>query len=135
MFPLDTRILLLDDTELARQLLRHHLTTMGFTDLSDAPDVATALRMMNDAFGKKKPFGLIMSDYMMPDVTGMEFLNQVRSDDRFKSVPFIMITAENDAQEMIKAARAGVSEYLVKPVEPGSLKAKLESAFKKHSGR
>ena len=73
----------------------------------------------------KEKFDLIISDWNMPKMTGMDLLRKVRADDRFKTVPFVMVTAEGKRENVIAAVQAGVSNYIVKPFNAATLKEKL----------
>ena len=102
---------------------------LNFSDFVEAEDGQKAWEVLND----NPDVGLIISDWNMPNCTGLEFLKRVRADSRFKELPFLMVTAENEASQVKEAITAGVSNYLVKPFDPPSLQAKLEMCYKKHA--
>jgi len=84
---------------------------------------------------KKEEVGLIVSDWNMPEMTGLELLNAVRSDGKLKGIPFIMVTAEGQKENIVEAIKAGVSNYIVKPFAPDTLKEKLEAVLGESKGR
>ena len=93
----------------------------------------------NEAFGKlvhysktPQPFTLILSDLNMPGPNGLDFLKQVRETDKFKELPFILVTTESEKQAVIQAAMSGVSGYVVKPFNIETLTKRLQEAWKKH---
>ncbi|MFA6236046.1 MAG: response regulator [Bacteriovorax sp.] len=130
MFDPKTRILVVDDMMTMRKLITKILKDIGFTDISDASDGNLAWDAVNSA---EIPFGLIISDWNMPNCTGLEFLKRVRADERFIKTPFLLVTAEAEQHQVAEAVKAGVSQYLVKPFSHDSLKAKLEMVHKKVS--
>ena len=110
-----------------RQIVRKALSELGFFNISEAAGGVDAVRKIESG----ERFGLIISDWNMPNMTGLQFLNYVRSSERFKSVPFLMVTAEAHRENIIEAAKAGVSQYIVKPFTPVTLEEKLGEMFGK----
>ncbi len=92
----------------------------------EADDGSTALAVL-----KKDQVGLIISDWNMPKVSGLDLLKTVRSDESMKDMPFLMVTAEAQKDSVVQAVQAGVSNYIVKPFTPEAIKEKLEQIFKK----
>lgn len=131
MFDLKTRILIVDDMMTMRKLVAKACKDIGFTDITDAADGALAWTAVCEA---KPPIGLIISDWNMPNSTGLDLLKRVRSDSRFSQTPFIMVTAEAEAHQITEALKSGVSNYIVKPFTPATLKEKLELVHKKLGG-
>jgi two-component system chemotaxis response regulator CheY len=120
----ETPILIVDDALTARVTLRNQLEKAGFKSVVDAASVAAAWSIL------ERPdcqIGLILSDHNMPEETGLSFLIRVRSDARFKNLPFVMITAEGEHSSMLAAIKAGVSQYLVKPVQTDLLLRKISA--------
>jgi two-component system chemotaxis response regulator CheY len=101
------------------------LNDIGFKDVSLADDGATALPML-----KNGNFGLLITDWNMPQMEGIDLVKAVRADPRIKSTPILMVTAEAKREQIIQAAQAGVNDYIVKPFTPDTLKAKIEKIFK-----
>ncbi len=119
------RILVVDDFAAMRQLVKKSLQQLGFENVSEAAGAVDAVKKMES--GEK--FDFIISDWNMPKMTGLELLTYVRSGDGMKKVPFLMITAEAQKENIIQAAKAGVSQYIVKPFTAESLQQKLETIF------
>ena len=123
--PLDTKVLVVDDFESMRRIVKQVLNDIGFKDVSLADDGATALPML-----KNGNFGLLITDWNMPQMEGIDLVKAVRADPRIKSTPILMVTAEAKREQIIQAAQAGVNDYIVKPFTPDTLKAKIEKIFK-----
>ncbi len=123
---LDTsiKVLVVDDFATMRRIVKGVLKQLGFKDIIEADDGTTALNEL-----KKEDVGLIVSDWNMPKMTGLELLKKVREDEKLKSIPFIMVTAEGQKENVIEAVKAGVSNYIVKPFTPETLSEKLEKVF------
>lgn len=133
MFPKETFFLVVDDSINIRQIICENLRRLGFSKMETAGDA-------NEAFGKlvqfskgPTPFTLILSDLNMPGPSGIDFLKQIRETDKFKELPFILITTESEKQAVIQAAMAGVSAYIVKPFNIEILTKRLQEAWKKHN--
>ena len=128
MFAANTKVLVVDDMSTMRKIVSKSVQTLGMTDIADAVDGV-------DAWGKieaaNPPFQLIISDWNMPNMTGIELLKKVRTDARFSKTPFILVTAESEASQVKEAVVAGVTNYLVKPFTPDMFKQKLEAAHAK----
>ena len=127
MFSPDTHVLIVDDTKTIRSLLREMLRNIGFARITEAPDGARALQMMKENSGTPDEFGFIISDWNMPNMTGIELLEVRNSDDRFKDVPFLMVTIESEREYVLKAVSMGVSDFVVKPFSESTLKSKIQS--------
>jgi len=123
---LDTsiKVLVVDDFATMRRIVKGVLKQLGFKDIIEADDGTTALDEL-----KKENIGLIVSDWNMPKMTGLELLKKVRQDEQLKEIPFIMVTAEGQKENVIEAVKAGVSNYIVKPFTPETLSEKLEKVF------
>lgn len=117
-------ILVVDDYKTMVRIIRNLLKQIGFENVDEASDGAEAFEMM-----KKRKYGLVISDWNMEPVTGYELLQNVRADDKVKSTPFIMITAESKTENVIAAKKAGVNNYIVKPFNAGTLKAKMAAVI------
>jgi two-component system chemotaxis response regulator CheY len=131
VFDPSTRVLVVDDMMTMRKLVSKACTEIGFTDISQANNGATAWEAITNA---KPPFGLIISDWNMPDSTGLDLVKRIRSDSRFSKLPFLMVTAETEQAQVAEALKAGVDNYVVKPFDKGTLTKKLEDIHKKYGG-
>jgi len=130
MFDPKTRVLIVDDMMTMRKLVGKILKEIGFTDITEAADGIQAWEAVNSA---PTPFGLIISDWNMPNCTGIDFLKRLRSDQRFKKTPFVLVTAESEQHQVAEALKSGVDQYVVKPFNKDGLVLKLESVHKKYS--
>lgn len=128
MFDPKTKVLVVDDMLTMRKIVTKILRELGFTDISEAADGIEAWEKTKDG-----GFGLIISDWNMPNCTGLDFLKRVRADQRLSKTPFILVTAEAEQHQVAEAIKSGVDQYVVKPFSKESLKVKLESAYKKCS--
>lgn len=128
MFAPETRILIVDDMGAMRKMVAIMCKELGFKDLSDAADGNLAWDVLQKA---SPPIELIISDWNMPNCTGLELLQRVRADQRFSILPFLMVTAEAQGPQVTAAIMAGVDSYIVKPFALVSLQTKLEAIHKK----
>ncbi len=117
-------ILVVDDYNTMRRIIRNLLKQLGFDHVDEAAHGGEAFTKM-----KEKTFGLVISDWNMEPVTGLELLKQVRADEQLKNTPFIMVTAESKPENVIAAKQAGVSNYIVKPFNAETLKTKMSSVI------
>ncbi len=117
-------VLVVDDYKTMIRIIRNLLKQLGFTNVDDAADGTEALAKM-----RGRPYGLVISDWNMEPMTGYELLKEVRSDDKLKPTPFIMITAESKTENVIAAKKAGVNNYIVKPFNAATLKTKITAVL------
>jgi two-component system chemotaxis response regulator CheY len=115
-------VLVVDDYATMRRIVRNLLTQIGFSDIDEAPDGAVALRKL-----RERPFQLVISDWNMEPMTGLQLLKEVRADNQLGKLPFIMVTAESKTENVVAAKEAGVNNYIVKPFNAETLKKKIES--------
>lgn len=131
MFPSHTKFLVIDDFATMRKIIRKILTELGYTHVEEADDGATALPLIQAAHESGQPFQFIISDWNMPKMLGIDLLRSCKADPRFTKVPFMLVTAESEQKQILEAAKAGVSDYIVKPFNAATLKAKLEKVYQK----
>jgi two-component system chemotaxis response regulator CheY len=115
------RVLIADDSTVMRKIIKNSLNQLGFADYVEAEDGHAALREVGE-----DPVDLIISDWNMPKMTGLEFLKFVRGHGNLKDIPFLMITSEGDYSKIIEAVKVGVSQYIVKPFKPEQLQEKVK---------
>ena len=113
-------ILIVDDYKTMLRIIRNLLKQIGFDNVEEATDGTEALQKL-----REKKFDLVISDWNMEPMTGIELLREVRSDDNLAKIPFIMVTAESKTENVVIAKDAGVSNYIVKPFNAAKLKSKL----------
>jgi len=124
------KILIVDDMSTMRKIVKNMLQKMGFSEFQEAPDGQPAWELVKEAETSGKQFGLIVSDWNMPGMTGLDFLKNLRADDRFKTIPFIMVTAEGEQANVIEAVKAGVNNFVVKPFSQQIFEEKIKKVFK-----
>ena len=120
------KILIVDDFSTMRRIIKNLLRDLGFTNTSEADDGLTALPMLQSG-----AFDFLVTDWNMPGMSGIDLLRQVRQDERLKSLPVLMGTAEAKREQIIEAAQAGVNGYVVKPFTAQALKEKIEKIFER----
>ena len=118
------KILVVDDYKTMVRIVRGLLNQLGFMNVDEAPDGPTALSMIG-----ANGYGLVLSDWNMQPVTGLELLKQVRAEERTKKTPFVMVTAEAKVENVIAARQAGVNNYVIKPFTLAVLKQKLTTVL------
>jgi two-component system, chemotaxis family, chemotaxis protein CheY len=129
MFPNDTRIMIVDDVQAVRELLRILLSALGFTQFIEAEDGEIAFAALTSSVEVGQPVQLIIADWNMPNLNGIDLLKKVRATPEFKTVPFFMITAEGEFKHVLTAVQLGVSDYIVKPVTKQILETKLQGVW------
>ena len=121
---MNMNILIVDDYKTMLRIIRNLLKQLGFNNVDEATDGSMALQKLRD-----KEYGLVISDWNMEPMTGIQLLREVRADAKLKALPFIMITAESKTENVIAAKEAGVNNYIVKPFNAATLKTKLASVI------
>ena len=119
-------ILVVDDFSTMRRIVKTCLKQLGFENITEAEDGKIALTKLETL-----PFKLIISDWNMPNMMGIDLLKAVRASEHLKAIPFLMVTAEAQKENILEAAKAGVSNYIIKPFTADSLQQKLEMVFAK----
>lgn len=120
------RVLVVDDFSTMRRIIKNILRQLGFTDIVEADDGTTAWEILN-----KDRIEFVISDWNMPKMPGIELLRKVRSSEEFATLPFLMVTAEAQQENIIEAVQAKVSNYIVKPFTAETLGQKIEKIFDK----
>jgi two-component system, chemotaxis family, chemotaxis protein CheY len=128
MFPPETRILIVDDMMTMRKLMAKSLKDLGYSQFVEAPDGQKAWEILNDV---TQTVQLVVSDWNMPNCSGLDLLKRVRKDSRLAKLPFILVTAESEQSQVIEAVKAGVSGYVVKPFTTDAIKARFTDVHSK----
>src|SRR3546814_8088752 len=115
-------ILIVDDYKTMLRIVRNLLKQLGFENVDEATDGGMALQKLRD-----RPYDMVISDWNMEPMTGLQLLKEVRSDTRLKTLPFLMITAESKPENVIEAKKAGVNTYIVKPFRSEEHTPELQS--------
>ena len=116
----------MDDFSTMRRIVRNLLNELGFQDITEADDGSTALPLL-----KAGSFDFVVTDWNMPGMPGIELLKAIRADDKLRHLPVLMVTAEAQREQIIEAAKAGVSGYIIKPFTGATLKEKLDKIFER----
>ncbi|MFZ2301992.1 MAG: chemotaxis response regulator CheY [Gallionella sp.] len=120
----NTKFLIVDDFSTMRRIVRNLLKELGFNNVQEAEDGVEALAKL-----RADPFEFVVSDWNMPNMTGIELLRAIRADEKLKHLPVLMVTAEAKKENIIEAAKAGASGYVVKPFTAATLDEKLKKIF------
>ncbi len=118
------RILVVDDAPMIRRILKNLLKEMGFSNIEEAEDGMVALQKL-----RQQPFDFVITDWNMPNLTGIELVQEIRKDPNLKHLPVMMVTAEAKKENIILALKSGVNNYIVKPFTPENVKSKIEAIF------
>ena len=124
MVDANMKFLVVDDFSTMRRIVRNLLKELGFTNVQEAEDGVDALNKLRDG-----NFDFVVSDWNMPNMTGIDMLRAIRSDPELKHLPVLMVTAEAKRENIIEAAQAGASGYVVKPFTAATLDEKLKKIF------
>ena len=122
------KILVVDDFSTMRRIVRNLLVELGFSNtlIQEAEDGDNAMTML-----RAQPFDMVVTDWNMPNMTGIDLLRAIRAEPALKALPVLMVTAENNREQIISAAQAGVNGYVVKPFTAVTLKEKLDKIFER----
>ncbi|WP_456380520.1 chemotaxis response regulator CheY [Hydrogenimonas sp.] len=120
------KIMVVDDSSTMRRIIKNTLNRLGYKELLEAADGAEAWEVMQ---ANKADIGVLITDWNMPNMNGLELVKKVRGDAAFEDIPIIMVTTEGGKAEVITALKAGVNNYIVKPFTPQVLKEKLEAVL------
>jgi two-component system, chemotaxis family, chemotaxis protein CheY len=121
---MNMNVLIVDDYKTMLRIIENLLKQLGFKNVHQATDGSMALKVLHDM-----PIGLVISDWNMQPMTGLQLLKEVRADSALKAVPFIMITAESKTENVVAAKEAGVNNYIVKPFNAETLKQKISAVL------
>ena len=120
----EMRILIVDDYKTMLRIIRNLLAELGFKNVDEATDGSAALESL-----RAKKYDLVISDWNMEPMTGLELLREVRADEVLKPMPFIMVTAESKTENVVAAKKAGVNNYIVKPFNAATLRSKVAAVI------
>ena len=127
MFSTDLKVIIVDDMLTMRKIVTKSCRDLGFKNFVEAADGALAWKTLNE----NPDVGLIISDWNMPNMSGLDFLKRVRADSKFAPLPFVLLTAESELEQVKTAVAAGVDNYIVKPFTPSVLQQKLDQVYQK----
>ena len=135
MFPSETRVLIVDDLKTIRNILSEILKKIGLKKVDQCGDGKQALVQLKKASQEGDPFGLIICDWNMPELTGLELLNAKNNDNDLKNTPFLMVTIESEKDYVLKAIAMGVDDFVVKPFNEQIITKKLENVWERTQGK
>ena len=119
------KIMVVDDSSTMRRIIKNTLVKIGHKDILEAEDGAKAWELMQ----KTEDIDVLITDWNMPEMNGLELVQHVRAEDKYEDMPIIMVTTEGGKTEVITALKAGVNNYIVKPFTPQVLQEKLEAVL------
>jgi two-component system chemotaxis response regulator CheY len=123
------RILLVDDSATMRRIQRNTLEKLGYTDVTEADDGAEAVKAVSAS-----AFDLVLMDWNMPNMTGIEALKKIKADPSRKATPVIMVTSESEKTRILEAIQSGAANYIVKPFQAETLQEKIAAVMQKQPG-
>lgn len=118
------KVLTVDDFSTMRRIIRNILRQLGFSNISEAEDGAAALKLLEN-----DPVDFVISDWNMPNMTGIELLRAIRANEKLQKIPVLLVTAEALKENVVEAVKAGVNGYIVKPFTAETLKEKIDAIF------
>jgi two-component system chemotaxis response regulator CheY len=131
MFDLKTKVLIVDDMSSMRKLVAKICQEIGFTDILEVADGTLAWKAIQES----RPFiGLVISDWEMPNCSGLDLARRIRGDSRFQKTPFVLLSEETAGPKVMEAMKTGIDGYVIKPFTTATLTEKLEAAAKKRLG-
>ena len=119
------KILVVDDMSSMRRIIKNTLKQLGYPNTDEAEDGHKALEMVHNA-----PFDLVVSDWNMPNMNGLDLLKAIRQDPKLSALPVLMVTTEAEMDHILEAIRSGVNSYILKPFTPETMKEKIDKVFK-----
>ena len=129
MFAVETRFLVVDDMPTMRELVKTQLRGMGYRNIQEAADGAEAFSRIVISYQDNEAIDVIISDWNMPKLNGLDFLKQIRANDKYSKIPFLLLTSESEKDQVTEAILAGVTQYLVKPFAPKAFEEKLKAVW------
>ena len=132
MFAKKSKILIVDDMNMFRQMVRQALSALEFKNLVEANDGLSAWMALVESVKNKEPYDIVICDWNMPKMKGIDLLKKVRAEEWGKKIPFIMLTAEAEKEKIVEAVQFGVDSYIIKPFSIDSMKQKLSQTYEKH---
>lgn len=124
--PPGIKILVVDDQTMMRAITKDILNSLGYVNIAEAENGSMALEKL-----RTDKFDLVMLDWNMPVMQGIDVLKAMREDPKLKDIPVIMVTAEAEKTKVVEALKSGVTNYIVKPFKPSALREKFEQVFSK----
>lgn len=131
MFSSNVKILLVDDAKGIRNLIKGNLLELGFTNITEAGDGEEAFTILSQCQQENAPIELLLTDLRMPNMDGIQLVRKIRKLPQFARLPILMISADTDKLAIVDAIKAGISDYIIKPLDTNRLQVKLEQVWAK----
>lgn len=132
MYPVDAKILIVDDSQYSRKVLKDSLRALKFWKILEAADARQAQDLLMEDEQQKDPVHLLISDLHMPEMSGLELLRWVRTQEKYQALPVIILTTAQEKNQILEAGKLGVSHYMIKPFDTATLKDRMVSTWDKH---
>lgn len=132
MFPTNTKFLIVDDSGFTRNMVKRSLNELGYASTYEAGDVKAAQEILVHELKSGTPIQCIIADVNMPTTSGLTLVTWVRTHEVMKHMPLLLLTCNHEKDDVLEAARLGVTQYMVKPFDTATIKDRLEGAWKKH---
>lgn len=129
MFPAETRILLAEDTEITRAILKQMLGKLGYKRVTEVENGVAAWDEIERSIRSQSPYKLLIVDWNMPQMNGLDLLKKIHSFEETRNISFILLTSNTDKEQVVEAIKAGVSVYIAKPFPAAVLEKKLKEAW------
>ncbi len=131
MFPLESRFLIVEDMSSMRDFIHASLKSLGYTNIYEAPDGILGIEILKKQSRSGAPIDVILADWNMPKMMGIDLLRSIREVPEWEFTPFILITTESEKSQILQAISSGVTDYVVKPFSISILQQKLLAAYKR----
>ncbi len=135
MFSTSIRILVVDDMPTIRDLVKTQMKTLGYSQFLEAGNGEEAWKILNDQKSAGSPVELVICDWNMPVLSGLELLKRVRKTPEWAQLPFVLLTSESERDQVTEAILSGVSQYIIKPFSARIFDEKLKHVYTKHFGK
>jgi two-component system, chemotaxis family, chemotaxis protein CheY len=132
MFPVDSKILIVDDSHFSRTVMKNGLKDLKFWKILEADSAKAAKKLLMEDEQQKQPIHLMICDVHMPELSGIDLLRWVRNQEAIKNLPVIILTTAQEKTAILEAGKLGVSHYMIKPFDGPTLKDRMISAWEKH---
>ncbi len=131
MLKASMKIMVVDPVTTMRKMIKQNLLQMGFKNVTEAEDGASAWQLIQESVANKTPYEFIISEWEMPGMPGLELLKNIRSTPATQKLPFLMMTSDTNQTTVVTAVQAGVNNLVVKPFSVATLKEKIDKIFNK----
>jgi len=131
MFAIESRFLVVDDSASVRALVKEQLASLGFSNVVEANNGKEAVKKLEGLTNAGVKIDLIIADWVMPEMTGIDLLRDLKENQLYKQIPFLMITTEGHSERVVEAIVSGVNDFIIKPFDEKVLSERLTSIWKR----